>query len=94
MKKAFFCICENKDAVTAKLISAFVSAARLERFIYFLNSKFQASFHLLWLNSPVFVGPGPKARRPFFSLRGSIMVKLEFTGVLSFSFFFSTIDCG
>ena len=25
MKRAFFCICENKDAITAKLISAFVS---------------------------------------------------------------------
>ena len=31
MKKAFFCIFENKDA---KLISAFVSATRLEQFIY------------------------------------------------------------
>ena len=30
MKKAAFCICENKDAVTAKLISPFVSATRLE----------------------------------------------------------------
>ena len=68
MKKAgFFCICENKDAVTAKLISAFVSATRLERFIYFLNPNFQASFRLLWLNSPVYVGPGRKARRPVFS---------------------------
>ena len=51
MKKEIFCICQNKDAVTPKLISAFVSAKRFELFIYFLNSKFQASFHLLWLNS-------------------------------------------
>ena len=29
-EKGAFCICENKDAVTAKLISAFVSATRLE----------------------------------------------------------------
>ena len=57
MKKAVFCICENKDAVTAKLISAFVSATLLERFIYFLNPKFQASIHFLWLNSHVYVGP-------------------------------------
>ena len=57
MKKAVFCICENKDAVIAKLISAFVPETRLERLIYFLNSKIQASFHLLWLNSPVYVGP-------------------------------------
>ena len=67
MKKAVFCICENKDAVTAKLISAFVSATRLERIIYFLNSKFEASFYLLWLNSPVYVGPGRKPRRSDFS---------------------------
>ena len=72
MKKAFFFlfffgIRENKDAVTEKLISTFVSSTRLERFIYFLNSKFQASFHLLWLNSPVYVGPGRKPRRPVFS---------------------------
>ena len=67
MKKADFCICENKDTVTAKLICAFVSSTRLELFIYFLNSKFQASFHLLWLNSPVYVAPGRKPRRPVFS---------------------------
>ena len=67
MKKAVFCICENKDALTAKLISAFVSATRIERFIYFLNPKFQASFNLLWLNSPVYVGPVRKAGRPVFS---------------------------
>ena len=87
MKKAFFCICENKDAVTAKLISAFVSATRLERFIYFLNSEFQASFHLLWLNSLVYVGHGLKPRRPVFSSRGSIMVKLELQGCTAFPFF-------
>ena len=52
MKKAFFCYCENKDEVTATLISAFVSATLLERFIYFLYSKSQASFHLLWVHSP------------------------------------------
>ena len=38
---------------------------------YFLNPKFQASSHLLWLHSPVCVGPGQKPRRPVFSQRGS-----------------------
>ena len=39
--------------------------------LYFLNPKFQASSHLLWLCSPVCVGPGRKPRRPVFSQRGS-----------------------
>ena len=45
-------------AVTAKLISAFVFAIRIVQTLYYLNSKFQASSHLLWLYSPVCVGPG------------------------------------
>ena len=40
-------------AVTAKLISAFVFATRIVQSLYFLNSKFQASSHLLWLYSLV-----------------------------------------
>ena len=32
--------------------------------LFFLNLKFQASTHLLWLHSPVCVGPGWKPRRP------------------------------
>ena len=57
-------------AVTAKLISAFVFAIRIVQSLYFLNPKFQASSHLLWLYSPVCVGPGRKPRRPVFSERG------------------------
>ena len=53
-------------AVTVKLISAFVFATRIVKSLYFLNSKFQASCHLLWLYSPVCVGPGRKPRRPVF----------------------------
>ena len=73
MRKAGFCICENKDTdrVTAKLISAFVLATRIVQSLYFLNPKFQASSHLLWLYSPVCVGPGGKPRRLVFSVRGS-----------------------
>ena len=60
MRKPAFCICENKDAdqLTAMLISTFVFATLLVQFLYFLNTKFQASSHLLWLYSLVCVGPG------------------------------------
>ena len=79
MRKPAFCICENKDAdklrgYTAKLISAFVFATRIGQSLYFLNPKFQASSHFLWLYSPVCVGPGGKPRRPVFSQRGSFRV--------------------
>ena len=53
-------------AVTAKLISAFVFAIRIVQSLFYLNPKFQASSHLLWLNSPVCVGLGWKSRRPVF----------------------------
>ena len=60
-----------EPAVTAKLISAFVFATWIVQFLFYLNPKFQASSHLLWLHSPVCVGPGRKPRRPVFSERGS-----------------------
>ena len=58
-------------AVTAKLISAFVFATWIVQSLCFLNPKFQVSSHLLWLYSPVCVGPGRKPRRPVFWRRGS-----------------------
>ena len=74
MRKPAFCICENKDAdqlrgyaVTAKLISAFVFAPWIEQSLFYLDPKFQASSHLLWLYSLVCVGPGRRPRRPVFS---------------------------
>ena len=70
VRKPEFCICENKDAdfaATAKLISAFVFAARIAKSLYFLNQEFQVSNNLLWLYSPVCVGPGRKPLRPVFS---------------------------
>ena len=78
-KTGFFAYAKTKTqisfAVTAKLISAFVFAVRIEQPLYFLNPKFQASSHLLWLYSPVCVGPGRKPRRPVFSERGSFRVE-------------------
>ena len=58
-------------AVTTKLISAFVFAIRIVQSLYYVNLKFQASSHLLWLYSLVCVGPGRKPRRPVFSEQGS-----------------------
>ena len=80
MRKPCFCFAYAKTkalisfAVTAKLISAFVSATWIVQYLYFLNKKFQVSSHLLWLHSPVYVGPGRKPRRQVFSRRGSILV--------------------
>ena len=51
-----FCICENKDA--DQLRCAFVFASQILQSVYFLNPKFQVSSYLLWLYSPVCVGPG------------------------------------
>ena len=75
MRKPAFCISENKDAdqlrgnreADQRLCFRYTDSKSL----YFLNSKFQASNHLLWLCSPVCVGPGRKPRRPVFSQRGS-----------------------
>ena len=69
MRKPAFCICENKNA--DQLISAFVFTTQIVQSLYFLNLKFQASSHLLWLYSPVCVGPGRKPRRTVFSQQGS-----------------------
>ena len=54
-----------------KLISAFVFTTRIVQFLFYLNPKFQASNHLLWLYSSIRVGPGRNPRRPVFSQRGS-----------------------
>ena len=59
--------------MTAKLISAFVFAARIVQPLYFLNTKFQASSHLVWSYSLDCVGPGRKPRSPVFSRRGSFI---------------------
>ena len=64
MRKPAFAYAKTKTqisyAVTAQLISAFVFAIRIVQSYYYLNMKFQASSRLLWLYSPVCVGPGRK----------------------------------
>ena len=75
VRKPAFCICENKDA---DLLRGNRNADQRLCFhytdvqsFYFLNTKFQASSHLLRLYSPVCVIPGQKPLRPVFSERGS-----------------------
>ena len=58
-----------------QLISAFVFTTYKVQSLFFLNLKFQASCHLLWLHSPVCIGPGRKPRRPVFSHRGSFILQ-------------------
>ena len=70
LRQQAFCICKNKDAVTAQLISTFVFAILIVQSLYYLNPKFQPSSHLLWPYSLGFVDPGRKPRRPVFSQRG------------------------
>ena len=67
MRKPAFSICKNKDA--DQLRGGF--ATRIVQSLYFLNLKFQASSHLVWLYSLVCVGPGWKPRRLVFSQRSS-----------------------
>ena len=74
MRKPAFCICENKDAdqlrgnceADQRLCFRYTDST-IPR--YFLNPKFQVSSDLLWLLSPVCVGPGRKPRRGFLRTR-------------------------
>ena len=53
---------------------------------YFLNPKFQASGHLLWLHSSVCVEPSRKLQRPVFSQCDSIYIpdlSLSLSSVIS-----------
>ena len=80
MRKPAFCICENKDADQLRgnreADQRLCFHLRIVQSLYYLNPKFQASSHLLWLYRPVCVGPGRKPRRPLFSERGSYGNKL------------------
>ena len=68
----------TSSAVTATLISVFVFATRIVKFLFFLNPNFKIP--LLWLYRPVCVRPGRKPRRPAFSRRGSNKVKADAPG--------------
>ena len=68
MRKLIFAKAKTKMqisfAVTAKLISTFVLAKKLVQFLFYLNSKFQASSLLLLMCSSVCVRPVQKPGRP------------------------------
>ena len=71
MIKPDFCLCKNKDAdqlgSNFEADHAFVFAAQMVHFFFFLIPKFQASIRLLKLHRPVCVRPGRKSQRPVFS---------------------------
>ena len=48
------------------------------KFIFFPNPKFQVSYHLLWLYSPVYAGPGRKPQRQVFSQCGSYVLLITY----------------
>ena len=58
MRKPYFCLCENRGA--DQLRSNFVFATWIVLFLFFLNPKFQASNHPLWLHRPVCIGHARK----------------------------------
>ena len=67
MRNPVFCICETKCAdqlsgnCKADLIS--LHAMKIVQSTNFLNPKFQASSHRMWLYSPVCAGPVQKPQR-------------------------------
>ena len=82
VRKRIFAYAKTKTqfsfAVTTKLISAYVFTARIVQFLYFLNTKFKASSHLLLLHSLVCVGPDREPRRPVFLRQGSNDIDITF----------------
>ena len=66
MRKQGFCKCKNKG--TDQLRRNYVFVTRIVQSLY---PKFQDYSHLLWLRSPVCVGPGRKPQKPVFAQRGS-----------------------
>ena len=63
-EKTSLCICDNKSADQLRDNHAADQCLCFSCIsLFFLNPKFQVSNYLLWLNSPVGVGPGQKPRR-------------------------------
>ena len=68
-----------KTKVIAQLISAFGFATQKIQSLFFQNPKlkFQVPSHLMWLYSPVCVGPAREPRRQVFSQRSSVVFCLR-----------------
>ena len=78
VRKPAFCICENKDVdqlrsnreADQRLCFCYTDST-ISLLSKYEIASLQPSSHLLWLYSPVCVGPGRQPRRPVFSQRGS-----------------------
>ena len=76
LRKPAFCVCENNDA---DQLRGYREADQRLCFRYTDSTilqlpKSEISSHLLWLNSPVSVGPGRKSRRPVGSYENNFDV--------------------
>ena len=80
VRKPDFCICENKDADKLRgdrEDDQGLCFCHLDSTVPLLSkSKFQVSSHLLWLYSPVCLGPDRKPRRPVFWRHSSYVIKI------------------
>ena len=69
MRKPAFCKCENIAADQLRgnreADQRLFFAIRIVQSLYYLNPKFQASIHLLWLYRPVSRGTGKKPEDRF-----------------------------
>ena len=88
IRKPSFCICKNKDAdqlhsnCAADQRHCFHYIDKIVQSLYFLNPKFQASSHFLWLHSPVCVGPGnPEDRFSRDAAKMSLNTRKPFCGL-------------
>ena len=60
-----------------QLISTFIFAIQMVQSLYFLNPKVQASSHIMWMHSPVCIGPSRQPGRQVFSRPVQINKKQE-----------------
>ena len=85
-KTGFFAYAKTKAqiscALIAQLISVFVFATWIVQSLYFLNPKFQASSHLLYLFSPLCVRTGGKPKTGFLVTRNILYFQNLYTTVV------------
>ena len=65
MRKPVFAFAKTKVQISCMVSSIFAFATSIMEPLYFLNLKFQASNHLLWLYSSLCVVPGRKPEDGF-----------------------------
>ena len=78
MRKQKFCLCENKGAVAAQLISTVVSTTWIVQSLFLISSEYQACSPLLRLHRLVRVRPGWNLWKPLCrSLYSNIKANLR-----------------